>query len=102
MIVTPRVKAFVNKHFGCTSGTIAGAPVEDNGGSGTAGAHWEKMFFFSEFMSGVQVTNPVISELTMALLEDSGWYKFSKGEVHGGVTIDYEPLYWLKNYGCEV
>jgi leishmanolysin len=102
IIITPRVKSFVNSHFGCAAGTLPGAPLEDNGSSGSAGSHWEKLFFSSEFMSAASVTNPVISQLTIALLEDSGWYKFNKGKVIDGVTIDYEPFFWLKDKGCGV
>lgn len=101
-LVTPRVKSFVNSHFGCAATTLPGGPLEDNGSAGSAGSHWEKLFFSSEFMSAASVSNPVISQLTIALLEDSGWYKFNKGAVFDGVTIDYEPFFWLRGKGCEV
>jgi hypothetical protein len=102
-LVTKKVKSFVNSHFGCAAKSLPGGPLEDdNSTPGSAGSHWEKMFFSSEFMSAVSVTNPVISQLTMALLEDSGWYKFNKGADFDGVTIDYEPFFWLRGKGCEV
>jgi hypothetical protein len=101
-IVTPKVKSFVNSHFGCAAKTLPGAPLEDKLEEGSGGVHWEKVFFSSEFMSAAQVTNPVISQLTIALLEDSGWYKFNKDAVIDGVTIDYEPFFWLKDKGCGV
>jgi len=102
MLVTPKVKAFVNQHFGCGAGSMAGGPLEDEGSAGSAGSHWEKLFFSSEFMSAATVSNPVISELTIALLEDSGWYQFNRGAVFDGKTIDYEPFFWLKDKGCGV
>jgi len=43
MLATPKVTAFVREHFGCAS--LAGAVLEDQGGTGTAGSHWEKASF---------------------------------------------------------
>ncbi|PIO62710.1 hypothetical protein TELCIR_15718, partial [Teladorsagia circumcincta] len=40
MIVTPKVRKEVRKYFGCP--TLEGAEIEDQGGPGTMGAHWEK------------------------------------------------------------
>ena len=45
--------------------------------------HWEKRIFQNEAMTGtVHSSNPVYSRLTLALLEDSGWYitDFSKAQ----------------------
>jgi len=55
-------------------------------------------------MSAASVTNPVISKLSVAMFEDSGWYTFNSGEkLHGnGATIAAEPLFWLKDYGCNI
>lgn len=105
MIQTPKVVEFVRKHFDCDS--LPGAAVEDAGGEGSAGAHWEKVYFGGEYMVSNSVINPVISGLTIALLEDSGWYKFRKGErqdtqSNDGKVVSTEPYYWLKGYGCGV
>jgi len=81
---------------------LLGAAIEDNGGAGSKGSHWEKRYWGSEFMSAAQVSNPVISQLTISMFEDSGWYVFRKGETVNGKVIDYEPLYWLKGYGCNI
>ena len=74
LIKTPKVLEVARKHFGCP--TLAGVELEDDGGSGSAGSHWEKRQMFTEFMcanpSGFQ---NVKSSLTLALMEDSGWYK---------------------------
>lgn len=40
MMVTPRVRAEVRKHFNCDQ--LEGAELEDQGGEGTALTHWEK------------------------------------------------------------
>ena len=100
MIVTEKVKIFTRDHFKCQ--TLEGAPVEDEGNSGSKGAHWEKRFFGSDYMSAASVTNPVISELSISMFEDSGWYIFRQGELVNGKSIDYEPLFWLKYYGCGI
>lgn len=42
-IVTPRVQAYVRSHFGCSS--LSGAQLEDQGGEGSAGSHWEYGLF---------------------------------------------------------
>ena len=40
----------MRKHFNCDS--LIGAPLENDGGSGTGGSHWEKDIFYNEYMSG--------------------------------------------------
>ena len=42
-IVTPTVVAEVRSHFGCP--TLPGAALEDLGGAGSAGSHWEYELF---------------------------------------------------------
>lgn len=42
-VVTPRVTSAVREHFQCN--TLAGAELEDDGGDGTAGSHWEQRLF---------------------------------------------------------
>ena len=112
LMVTPRVVKEVRRHFGCP--TLEGAELEDQvrrgegrgegsqvsllllsqGGDGTAMTHWEKRIFQNEAMTGtVHSTNPVYSWLTLALLEDSGWY-----------IPDYDkaqPLSWGAGAGCD-
>ena len=49
--------------------------LENDGGSGTAGAHWEKSWVDNEMMAGIISTGSIyISKLTLKLMEDSGWY----------------------------
>ena len=43
MIVTPKVQAEVQAHFGCSH--LEGAELEDQGEDGTALTHWEKRVF---------------------------------------------------------
>ena len=80
LMVTPNVVREVREHFACP--TLAGAELEDQGGDGTALTHWEKRIFQNEAMTGtVNTAKPVYTRLTMALLEDSGWYypDYSRG-----------------------
>lgn len=94
MIKTPRVRAFVRSHFGCQS--LEGAEIEDAGGDGTAGSHWEKRVFFNEYMTGSASSDPVFSNLTVAFFEDSGWYKQG-----ADVSELYETsFYWGKGQSC--
>lgn len=68
MLITPKVKEKVREHFGCD--TLEGAELEDGGDtSGTAGSHWEKRLFNSEYMIGQSSTYPALSELTLAAFE---------------------------------
>ena len=43
MITTPHVINFTRAHYNCA--TLEGAELEDYGGSGTAGAHWESRVY---------------------------------------------------------
>ena len=68
----PRVTNFAKAHFSCES--LTGVPIEDDGGSGSEGSHWEKLFLPSEFMNPVIDNYATITEFSMAILRDSGWY----------------------------
>lgn len=43
VVVTPKVREEVRKHYGCES--LSGAELEDQGEEGTALTHWEKRLF---------------------------------------------------------
>lgn len=91
MIVTPRVVREVREHFNCSK--LEGAELEDQGGDGTALTHWEKRVFENEAMTGTHTQNSVFSRITLAMMEDTGWY-----------LADYDkasPLHWGKGLGCE-
>eukprot|EP01116_Phalansterium_solitarium_P004836 TRINITY_DN15_c4_g1_i1.p1 TRINITY_DN15_c4_g1~~TRINITY_DN15_c4_g1_i1.p1 ORF type:complete len:787 (+),score=274.43 TRINITY_DN15_c4_g1_i1:247-2607(+) len=89
-IVTPNVVQAARNHFGCP--TLDGLELEDGGAAGTAGQHWEKRILLNEYMTGTASPNPIVSNMTLAALEDSGWYK-----------VDYtkaEHLDWGYQRGC--
>ena len=90
-IKTKRVLERAKHHFGCDS--LEGVPLEYNGGPGTAGAHWSKRYMNTDYMIGDSYGENLISDITLALFEDSGWYK-----------VDYTKsnlFLWGKNKTCE-
>lgn len=91
MIVTPNVKREVRKHFNCPS--LEGAELEDQVLNGTAFTHWEKRVFENEAMTGTYTQNPIISRITLALMEDTGWYKVNYNNA--------AELEWGRNLGCD-
>ena len=88
IVKLPTVVSKARAAFGCS--TLEGLELEDQGGEGTAGSHWEKMFMYGDFMQGDTGTDDwIFSDITFAVLEDSGWY-----------SIDYsqtDSILWGKN-----
>jgi len=82
----------LKSYFGCSS--IPGAILENQGGSGSAGCHWERRIFANEYMTASQINDQRISELTLALLQSTGWYQ-----------VDYsmaDTFYFGKGEGCGI
>lgn len=50
-------------------------PLEENGGSGTAGSHWERVTLGNEGMTGDDFGDAVFSAFTLLLFKASGWYE---------------------------
>ncbi|KAM7518265.1 hypothetical protein LguiB_017227 [Lonicera macranthoides] len=74
-VLLPRVIMHSRYHYGAFSENFTGLELEDGGGRGTSGSHWEKRLLMNEIMTGSVDTRSVVSKMTLALLEDSGWYK---------------------------
>jgi len=73
-INSTKVVNTARKYFNCSQ--IEGVELEEYGGEGTAGSHWEGRILLGDYMNGViYPEEQVISEFTLALLEDSGYYK---------------------------
>jgi hypothetical protein len=97
---TPAVRRFMLDRFGITEfspGVPAGIEIEDGGGGGTAGAHPESRIYGSEVMCGIFVGYVWISNLSLSLLDDTGWYEvdYSLGEPYAwgdGRSILSNPL----------
>ena len=79
-------------HFDCQD--ISVIPLEDNGGEGSVGGHFERVIFGDETMVAEDVSIAKFSKITLALLKDSGWYDIdlSKGDLWT----------WGKGEGCEL
>ncbi len=90
LIKSPKVVEKAKSHYNCTH--LDGVPLEYNGGEGTAGAHWAKKYMNTDYMIGDSYGENLISDITLGLFEDSGWYK-----------VDYELanlFLWGKNASC--
>ena len=75
-IVTSKVATIARNQFNCQE--LEGAQLENqpSGPNSCTGDHWDERMFYPEALSGViSPTTNVLSPLTLALLEDSGWYK---------------------------
>jgi hypothetical protein len=84
-VVTPRVKAVARNQFDCQS--LEGAKLENQptGSDSCTGDHWDEHDYYPEAaLSGVMSpTTNIVSHLTLALMEDSGWYRanFTQGKM---------------------
>ncbi|KAL8167894.1 hypothetical protein V2J09_009393 [Rumex salicifolius] len=92
-VVLPRVIMHSRNHYGAYSENFTGLELEDGGGRGTSGSHWEKRLLMNEIMTGSVDTRSVVSPMTLALLEDSGWYKANYSMA--------EHLNWGHNQGTD-
>jgi hypothetical protein len=78
-IKSPRVLVSARRFFNCSS--LEKLPFEDEGGHGSAGMHWEKMFMLEANIAASAVLNAsrkpseVLVEHSLAFFEDTGWYR---------------------------
>eukprot|EP00537_Pseudo-nitzschia_pungens_P016569 CAMPEP_0172410166 /NCGR_PEP_ID=MMETSP1061-20121228/76740_1 /TAXON_ID=37318 /ORGANISM="Pseudo-nitzschia pungens, Strain cf. pungens" /LENGTH=885 /DNA_ID=CAMNT_0013146337 /DNA_START=362 /DNA_END=3019 /DNA_ORIENTATION=+ len=75
-IVTPKVRAMARNQFDCQS--LPGAKLENQptGTDSCTGDHWDEHDYYPEALSGViSPTTNIMSHMTLALFEDSGWYR---------------------------
>jgi len=118
-VVTPTVQRIAQNHFNCSS--MSGMRLENQPSAGSCfGDHWEERTAWDSSMSGISSSllhiPEHISPFTLALLEDSGWYranyKMSKGFTFGrgagcdflekpcivdGMVPDYAAPYFCNN-----
>ena len=92
-VITPKVISFAKKYFNCDS--ITGVELEEEGGyDDYENSHWEARILLGEYMnSETHTPEQAISGFTLALLEDSGWYKANN--YTGGL------MRFGKNQGCD-
>ena len=90
-IISPTVISYAKKYFNCNS--LKGVELERSTIDIIADSHWEARILLGEYMnSEIYTPEQVISEFTLALLEDSGWYKANY--YTGGL------MRFGKNQGC--
>eukprot|EP00899_Mesostigma_viride_P012753 jgi/Mesvir1/21479/Mv03931-RA.2 len=89
-IITPKVAEKAREQYACPS--MTGMETENHGGEGTVGSHWEQRLMFGDVMTGVISTDQMVSSITLALFEDTGWYlpQYSKAGI----------LRWGYHAGC--
>ncbi|KAF1383056.1 hypothetical protein PFLUV_G00150310 [Perca fluviatilis] len=91
VLVTPRVVDEARRHFNCP--ILEGMELENQGGTGTELNHWEKRLLENEAMTGSHTQNRVFSRLTLAIMEDSGWYRANYSLA--------QRLDWGRGLGCD-
>jgi len=90
-VITKKVVEKARNHFNCRN--LEGVALEYNGSQNSIDAHWSRKFLNTDFMIGRSHGENLISDISLAFYEDSGWYE-----------VDYEKaniFYWGKNKGCE-
>jgi len=91
-INSPKVINVAKKYFNCPS--ITEVELEESGDLEMSGSHWESRILLGDYMTSViYKEEQVISEFTLALLEDTGLYK---ANYYTGGLMRYG-----KNKGCE-
>ena len=90
VLLTPNLLAKAKKAFNCS--TIEGVELEDAGGSGTAGSHWDKRIMMNDYMTAFIPSDGIFSDVTLALFQDTGWYSVN-------YTLAQTP-YFGRNAGC--
>jgi leishmanolysin-like peptidase len=98
IITSPKVKEMAKRHFGCPN--LKGIELENQDydwknteneenedGDGGSDAdtnqvfldkfsnHWDARTMLTDYMTSILYDEMVISDITLALFEDSGWYK---------------------------
>lgn len=98
-MVTPTVLAEARNFFDCP--TLEGAELENQEGNGCSiiGSHWEQRVFAGEIMSPVateKLVNTYVSRVSLAVFEDSGWYKPDMSAADPVV----KGVHWGYKQGC--
>jgi hypothetical protein len=98
-ITSPKVIEKAKIHFGCDS--IKGVQLENDGGDGTAGSHWDSRFMLGDYMMASDYQDVVLSDISLALFEDTRFYQvnyytgglFRFGKNQGCSFIEKKCLY---------
>ena len=77
-ITSPKVFSYTKRHFNCSQ-NIIGLQLDNSGfnylSTNEKMHHWEPRFMTGDIMSPFPYEEESISEITLALFEDSNWYK---------------------------
>ncbi|EGR30430.1 leishmanolysin family protein, putative [Ichthyophthirius multifiliis] len=93
LVMTKNILQTARKYYACP--TMEGMQLENEGGSGSLGSHWEQLIVQNEMMMASRaITDAQLSVLTIALLRDTGYYT----EVNENMA---DNLYWGKGKGCQ-
>ena len=90
-ITSKKVIEQARKHFNCSS--LNKIPLENQGGEGSVGSHWESRYMLGDYMISTDYPDSAISDITLALFEDSGFYKVN---YYSGGLFKFG-----KNKGCD-
>ena len=90
-IISPKALEKAREHFGCDS--LSEIPLENQGGSGSVGTHWESRYMLGDYMISTDYPDATISDITLALFEDTGFYKVN---YYSGGLFKFG-----KNKGCD-
>ena len=72
-INSPKALSKAKQHFNCDS--LTGIQLESQGGSDSVGGHWEARYMLTDYMISQSYAEWTISDITLALFEDSGFYQ---------------------------
>ena len=89
-INSSKVMKIARKHFNCEF--LRGLPLEDHGTKGSMNSHWEARYMLGDYMVSQVYLDATISDITLALFEDTGFYKV---EYYTGGLFKFG-----KNKGC--
>nr|KAI8740481.1 leishmanolysin-like peptidase 2 [Biomphalaria glabrata] len=87
-LVTDAVVREMRRHFNCTKQDFGG-PIEP-----LSSSHWDSQFLHSSIMTSKEQKpyQALIDPITLALFEDSGWYKVNYSQA--------DKFIWGKDKGC--
>jgi hypothetical protein len=100
-LVTPSVLKQAKWQLGCDS--ITGVELENQGGAGTGGAHFESRLFLNDIMAAFENPVSIRTALDLAVLQDTGYYEadLCKGEpVETFTNKALGGSVWGANQGC--
>ena len=100
--VTERVRAISQLHFNCS--TLMGGRLEDVavGARPCYGSHWHERLYYSELLSPTvsEGSENILSLLTLAFMEDTGWYKVDCTLLFTNLYLLDESFVSHRNINC--